>query len=172
VIEHGALLDRETLEAIAESGTYFDPNIYLVTDNYLTNRERFQGIGNYNDEGFQAMEDALPVKLAMFQEAMTVPGLKVLFGTDGVAGSFGRLADELIYRVEVAGQDPMEAVVSSTSLAAESLGLEDRIGVVAPGMAADLIALDGNPLEDITALRRVTFVMKEGVVYKYVPPPS
>jgi imidazolonepropionase-like amidohydrolase len=168
VIEHGALLDRQTLELIAETGVYFDPNIYLVTDNYLTNRERFLGIGNYTEESFQTMEETIPVKLAMFQEAISVPGLKVLFGTDGVAGSFGRLGDELIYRVEVGGQDPMDAIVAATSLAAESIELENDIGSIAPGMRADLIALDGNPLEDITALRRVVFVMKGGRIYKNV----
>jgi len=172
VVEHGALLDRATLEVLAERGTYFDPNIFLVTDNYLANRDRFEGIGSYTAEGFRAMEEALPLKLAMFREAITVPGLKVLLGTDGVAGSFGRLADELVYRVETAGQEPAEALTSATSLAAESLGLQDRIGTLAPGMEADLIALDGDPLEDITALRRVVFVMKGGVVHKYIPPPS
>jgi imidazolonepropionase-like amidohydrolase len=106
----------------------------------------------------------------MFKEALTVPGLKILFGTDGVAGSFGRLQDELIYRVEVAGQAPMDAVISATSRAAESLELQALVGAVATGMEADLIAVEGNPLRDITALRRVKFVMKGGVVYKLVPP--
>jgi imidazolonepropionase-like amidohydrolase len=169
VVEHGALLDRETMELLAERGVYFDPNIYLVSDNYLSNRERFLGIGSYTEEGFRATEEAIPVKLNMFQVALQVPGLKILFGTDGVAGSFGRLADELVYRVEVGGQDPMDAIVSATSLAAESLELGEVIGSVAPGMEADLVAVDGNPLEDITALTRVVFVMKGGKVYKYVP---
>ena len=60
----------------------------------------------------------------------------------------------------------MDAIISATSLAAESLGLEAEIGTIAPGMQADLIAVDGNPLEDITALRRVVFVMRRGVVFK------
>jgi imidazolonepropionase-like amidohydrolase len=166
VIEHGALLDRETLQLLAESGTYFDPNIHLVTDNYLKNKGRFLGIGNYTEEGFRITEEAIPVKLNMFREALQVTGLKILFGTDGVAGSFGRLADELIYRVETGGQETMSAIVSATSLAAESIDLSNEIGAVAPGMRADLIAVDGNPLEDITALRRVVFVMKGGKVYK------
>lgn len=171
VIEHGALLDRATLELIAQSDVYFDPNIYLVTDNYLTNRDRFLGIGNYTKEGFRAMEEAMPVKLAMFREAITVPGLRVLFGTDAVAGAFGREVDELIYRVTTGGQDPMDAIVSATSLAAESLELDGEIGAIAPGMLADLIAVDGNPLEDITALRRVVFVMRGGTVYRNELPP-
>ena len=93
----------------------------------------------------------------------------MVFGTDAVAGAHGRNFDELIARVQRGGQDPMNAIVSATSLAAQSLGLGDEIGSIAPGMQADLIAVDGNPLEDITALRRVVFVMKGGVVYKSPP---
>ena len=74
--------------------------------------------------------------------------------------------EELIYRVEVGGQRPMAAVVSATSVAAASLGMEKEIGTLAPGFQADLIAVEGNPAEDITALRRVVFVMKGGVVYR------
>jgi imidazolonepropionase-like amidohydrolase len=168
-IEHGALLDRQTMERIAEEGAFFYPNIFLVSDNYLTNRDRFIGIGSYTEEGMRITEEVIGTKLAMFQEALQVPNLKLIFGTDGVAGSFARLEDELIYRVQTGGQDPMEALISATSLAAESLELEDRIGAIAPGMDADLIAVQGNPLEDITALKRVVFVMKGGEVYRYVP---
>ncbi len=63
----------------------------------------------------------------------------------------------------------MAAVNSATSLAAESMRLDGEIGTIAPGMEADVVAVDGNPLEDITALRRVVFVMKGGRVYKYLP---
>jgi imidazolonepropionase-like amidohydrolase len=96
-------------------------------------------------------------------------GLKMVFGTDAVAGSHGRNFQELVYRVQKGGQDPMQAIISATSLAAESLGLGDRIGTIAPGYEADLIALDGDPLEDITALERVSFVMKGGRVVKFIP---
>jgi imidazolonepropionase-like amidohydrolase len=170
VIEHGALLDRETLELIAASGTFFDPNIDLVTRNYLENREKFLGTGgSYTAAGFEEMERAMPLKLSMFREALEVPGLKIIFGTDAVAGAFGRQQEELVFRVEKGGQDPMQAVISATSLAAESLGLQDRLGAVSPGMQADLIAVDGDPLQEIVALNRVVFVMREGKVYKYVP---
>ena len=63
----------------------------------------------------------------------------------------------------------MDAIVSATSRAARSLGLGDRLGQVAPGFIADLVAVDGNPLEDIGALRRVRFVMKDGIVHRYEP---
>jgi imidazolonepropionase-like amidohydrolase len=141
-----------------------------VKQNYLENRARYDGIGNYNAEGFAAMEKAIPTDLAMFKRALAVQKLKVVFGTDAVAGVHGRNVEELIYRVEKGGQDPMAAIVSITSLAAESLGLQDRIGAVAPGFDADLIAVDGDPLKDITALRRVVFVMKGGKIYKNVAP--
>lgn len=171
VIEHGALLDRPTLEMIAASGTFFDPNIDLVTRNYLENRDKFLGTGgSYTAEGFAEMERALPLKLSMFKEALTVPGLKIIFGTDAVAGAFGRQQEELIYRVQAGGQDPMQALISATSLAAESLGLQGEIGAVARGMQADLIAVEGNPAEDITALDHPVFIMRAGTVYEYIPP--
>jgi len=168
-IEHGALLDRETLELLAKSGTWFDPNIHLVSINYLENRDRFIGTGNFTEEAFRLTEESIPVKLEMFRTALSVPGLRIAFGTDGVAGSFPRLIEELIYRVERAGQGPMAAVLSATSDAAASLGLGDRIGRLAPGMEADIIAVDGDPVRDITALRRVVFVMKGGRVYLSPP---
>jgi imidazolonepropionase-like amidohydrolase len=97
-----------------------------------------------------------------------IPGLKVVFGTDALAGAHGRNAEELIDRVRDAGVDPMSAMVSANSLAAEAVRMSDRIGSIAPGYEADIIALDGDPLKDVTAVRRVTFVMKGGVVYKNV----
>ena len=89
-----------------------------------------------------------------------------MYGTDALAGSHGMNAEELIYRVKEGGQDRMAAIISATSLAAEALGLGEEIGTVQPGFQADLVAIDGDPLEDITALRNVAFVMKDGVVYK------
>ena len=81
--------------------------------------------------------------------------MKVTFGTDAVAGSHGRNAEEFVYRVRDAHDTPMDAVVSATSVSAESLGMGNLIGTIAPGFEADLVATDGNPLDDITALRRV-----------------
>ncbi len=87
-------------------------------------------------------------------------------GTDAVAGAHGQNAREIVYRVAKLGQPAMDAIMAATSLNAEALGLQDRIGSLALGMAADLIAVDGDPLTDITALQRVAFVMKGGVVYR------
>jgi imidazolonepropionase-like amidohydrolase len=172
VIEHGALLDRPTLELMAERGTYFDPNLYLVFQNYFDYEDRFLGIGNYTEAGFAQMREALPRALETYKEALTIPGLKIVFGTDGIVGALGRNSEELIYRVEKGGQEPMAAIVEATRTAAESLGMQDRIGVIAPGMEADIIGVAGNPAEDITALRRVVFVMKGGKVYRNDPPAS
>lgn len=163
-IEHGVLLDRDTLELIAQHGTYFDPNIGLIFRNYFENKEHYLGIGNYTEEGFAKMKEAVPVALKMFKEALQVKGLKIVFGTDAVAGAHGRNFEELIYRVQEGGQSAMAAIVSATSLAAESLRLEREIGSIAPGMTADLIAVEGDPTKDITALRHVKFVMKSGKI--------
>ncbi|HSP13436.1 MAG TPA: amidohydrolase family protein [Thermoanaerobaculia bacterium] len=161
-IEHGALIDQPTLDLMAGHGTYFDPNIDLVFRNYFENKSHFLGIGSYTEEGFAQMEKAVPKALAVFKLALRTKGLKIVFGTDAVAGAHGRNFQELIYRVRTGGQDPLAAITSATSLAAESLGLGDRIGSIAPGYEADLIAVDGDPVADIGALSHVSFVMKGG----------
>jgi imidazolonepropionase-like amidohydrolase len=163
-IEHGAFLDDETLQLMADKGVYFDPN-FLVLHNYLENKPKFLGIGNYTEEGFAYMEKGLPLMSTVLQKAIK-HHVKIVFGTDGVAGAHGRNAEEFIYRVRDGHQAPMDAITSATSLAAEALRLSDRIGSIAPGMEADLVAVDGNPLEDITAVRRVVFVMKGGKVLR------
>jgi imidazolonepropionase-like amidohydrolase len=87
-------------------------------------------------------------------------------GTDAVAGAHGQNAREIVARVVEGGQRPMDAIVSTTSLAAASLNLSDRIGTIAPGYEADLVAVPGDPTVDITRLRQVTFVMRGGRVMK------
>jgi imidazolonepropionase-like amidohydrolase len=169
-IEHGALLDQEALTFMAARGVYLDPNLHLVFQNYFDHKARFLGVGNYTEAGFAAMEKAVPAALKVFKLGLATPGLEMVFGTDAVAGAHGRNWEELIYRVREGGQDPMSALVSATSLAAESMGLGSRIGTLAPTYEADIIAVDGNPLQDITALRRVVFVMRAGRVIAYIAP--
>ena len=167
-IEHGSLVTDPVLRLIAARGVYFDPNIGLVIQNYLAHKPQYLGIGNYTEEGFAQMEKAIPINLDMFKRALKIKGLKILFGTDAVAGAHGRNAEEAIYRVQVGGQEPMAALIAMTSLAAESLGMGTKIGTLAAGLEADLTAVAGDPRTDITALRRVAFVMKGGRVYKNV----
>jgi imidazolonepropionase-like amidohydrolase len=166
-VEHGAFATPQVMQLMAEHGTYFDPNIGLVLQNYLQNKPKFLGFGNYNEEGFAYMEKAVPTNFVMFKEALTVPNLKLVFGTDAVAGAHGRNVEELIVRAQQ-GQRPMDAVVSGTSRAAESMNMQNRLGAIAPGLEADVIAVEGDPSQEITALRRVVFVMKGGKVYKNV----
>ena len=165
-VEHGTLATDDDLKLMAERGTYLDPQAGLVIENYLQNKQRYLGTPGYTEEGFTAMEKILPLNHQLVQRASRVPGLKIVFGTDAVAGSHGRNAEEFIDRVRDGGVNPLAAMISANSLGAEALGLGDQIGTIAKGFEADIIALDGNPLTDITAVRRVLFVMKGGVVYK------
>jgi imidazolonepropionase-like amidohydrolase len=166
-VTHGSQVTNSELALMAERGTFFEPNIGLVSQNYIENKDRYLGIGNYDEQGFRFMEDGIVLKLDMFKRAIRQPRLKLIVGTDAVAGAHGQNAREIVYRVQTGGQRPMDAILAATAVAAEALGLQDRIGAIAPGMDADLIAVDGDPLQDITALRRVVFVMRGGKVYKH-----
>jgi imidazolonepropionase-like amidohydrolase len=167
-VTHGSQVTDAELTLMRDRGTYFEPNIGLVSQNYLENKSRYFGIGNFNEEGFAFTEKGIPLKREMFKRALATSGLKLLMGTDAGAGAHGRSAEEIIYRVQVAGQSSRDALIGATSLNASSLALTDRIGALAPGLDADLVAVDGDPLQDVTALRRVVFVMKGGTVYKNV----
>jgi imidazolonepropionase-like amidohydrolase len=163
-IEHGTFLDDAVLQLMAAKGVYFDPN-FLVLHNYLDNKPKFLGIGNYTEEGFGYMEKALPLVADVLRRARKAH-VKVVLGTDGVAGAHGRNAEEFIYRVKDGGDAPMDALLSGTSVAAEALRIGDQVGAIVEGMQADLVATNGNPLDDITAVRHVAFVMKGGKVVK------
>jgi imidazolonepropionase-like amidohydrolase len=165
-VEHGTLINDEVLRLLAARGTYFDPTVGLVTQNYLANRAHYLGIGNYTEEGFASMASNISAGLVMFKKALATPKLKIVYGTDAVAGAHGRNIEGLVYRVQEGGQEIKSAIISATSLAAESLNLGDKIGTIAAGRNADIIAVEGDPLKDITALRRVVFVMKDGTIYK------
>jgi len=164
-VEHGTYATQEDLDAMAQHGTFFDPQVGLVIHNYLDNKPKFLGSGTYTEEGFAKMQEVLPVIAEMFKHALATKNLKIVFGTDAVAGAHGRNAEEFIYRVQ-AGEDPMQALVDANARAAESLNMQNEIGSIAPGMQADIIAVDGDPLKDITAVRRVVFVMKGGRIYR------
>ncbi len=165
-IEHGTLATDDDLKLMAEKGVYLDPQAGLIIENYLLHKDQYLGTPGYTEEGFAAMERILPMNHELVHHAVKTPSLRVVFGTDAVAGAHGRNAEEFIDRVRDGGQDPMQAMMSANSIGAEAMGMADQIGSIAPGLQADIIALDGNALKDITAVRRVVFVMKAGVVYK------
>jgi imidazolonepropionase-like amidohydrolase len=169
-VEHGAYVTDDVFKIMAANGTYYDPNIGVVLQNYIENKPKYMGIGNYNDEGFAFMEKGEAIVLETFKRSLKIPGLKIVYGTDATAGAHGHNGNEFIVRVKEGGQDPMAALISATSLSAKSIGLGDQIGTIAPGMQADIIAMDGDPLKDATSVRRVLFVMKGGTIFKNVIP--
>jgi imidazolonepropionase-like amidohydrolase len=167
-VEHGLGASDDDLKLMAEKGTYFDPQDGLLIETFLRYKDRYLGTPLFNEETFTGLEKALPVHHELMRRAAEIPGLKIVYGTDAVAGAHGRNAEEFINRVRD-GVTAMVAMVSANSLAAEALGMADQIGSIAPGLQADIIALDGDPLKDITSVRRVVFVMKGGIVYKMSP---
>lgn len=166
-IEHATYATREDIEAAAAAGAFISPQVGLVVQNYLANKERYLGVGNYTEEGMATMARDVGEDFAACTIAVHTPNAKVVFSTDATAGAHGRNAEEFIGRVEHCGQSPMAALVSANAVAADALGMGDRLGRLAPGYEADIIALDGDPLTDLTAVRRVVFVMRGGVVYKW-----
>ncbi len=167
-VEHGLGATDDDLKLLAEKGVYFDPQAGLLLETYLQFRDKYAGTPFFpaKPEAFEPMKDLLEPTRELMRRAAKVPGLKIVFGTDAVAGSHGRNAEEFVMRVRECGVDPMAAMVSANSRAAEALRMSDKIGAIAPGLEADIIALDGDPLRDIEAVRRVVFVMRGGVVHK------
>ena len=168
-VDHGVLVDEEALQMMAKAGTYFEPQCELVSRNYLDHKEWFRGIGNYNDEGFAATERSLALRKDLVKKYLAVPGLKVVYGTDAVAGAHGENARDMSCRVTQNGEKAVDIITSATSLSAASLGLGSTIGKIAVGYEADLVAFDGDPRTDTPAFQRVSFVMKHGIVYRYPP---
>lgn len=168
-VEHGTGATDADLRLLAQRGTWLDPQAGLVFENYVDNKNKFAGTPGFPEEVFPMIKDLIPQFHDFMKQAVKVPGLKILFGSDALAGSHGRNGEEFVDRVRDCGVDPMAAFVAANSLNAEALNLSNQIGSIAPGLQADIIALNGDPLKDITTVRRVVFVMKAGVVYKNTP---
>ena len=167
-IEHGTFLSDEVLDLMVARGVYFDPNFHTLF-HYPANKKAFLGIGNYNEQGFAEMAKALPIRIDTLKRAIAKK-VKIVFGTDAVAGAHGTNADEFLHRVEKGGMSPAAAILSAMSPSAESLGLGNQIGSVAVGFAADLVATSGDPAIDIRSVKKVAFVMKGGVIYVNTTP--
>src|SRR5215470_17162305 len=153
-IEHGLGATDADLHAMAEKGIYFDPQAGQLIQNYLDNRARYAGTPFFpkTPEEFEPMKELLPIARETIQRARKIPGLKVVFGTDALAGMHGHNAEDLINRVREGGIAPIDALISANSLAAEAMKMGDQIGSLATGFEADIIALDGDPVKDITAV--------------------
>jgi imidazolonepropionase-like amidohydrolase len=165
-IEHGLYAGERQLEMMAARGVYFDPNIGVVLQNYCNNWPQYARYFRQNTTLLGMMQEGIQLSYDLFKIACRTPGLKLVMGTDSFAGAHGRNVEEIIARVNQGHQKEMDAIISATSLAASSLCMHDRIGSIARGMEADIIAVQGDPTTDITALRRVMFVMKGGKIYK------
>src|SRR6202046_5424288 len=126
-VEHGAFVTDDVFELMVKNGTYFDPNIGLVLQNYIANKEKYLGIGNYNEEGFADMVKGEAIVLETFKRSLKIPGLQIIYGTDAVAGAHGHNGEEYIARVQQGGEDPMAGIISLTSLSAKSLRLDKEI---------------------------------------------
>ena len=163
-VEHGTGGTQADVELMAKNGTYYDPQMGLVVQNYVRFKKQFSGNGDYNPAGFARMESQPEINGRLFNAARKA-GVKLVMGTDAVAGAFGHQADEILARVKL-GQPVMDAIDDATSVNAESLRLGKQIGSVAAGYDADIIAVEGDPLKNAARLEQVSFVMKGGTVYK------
>jgi imidazolonepropionase-like amidohydrolase len=158
-IEHGTLLDADNLRLFRQSGTYYVPTLSTV-NGYLArlaaNPEAYTG------EVLAKIQWRIGITGKSLEQAVPA-GVKVAFGTDAGVSLHGRNADEFELMVKH-GMSPAQAIVAATRNAADLLGLADAIGSLEPGKQADLIAVRGNPLEDVTVLKQVSLVMKGGQV--------
>ena len=168
-VEHANRYDADTIAVLAEHGTFVGFHAGLLWDNYAQNRQRYIGVGNYNEIGFERMREARRVGLQTLRDTLRNEDVQIVFGTDATAGAHGRNFEEFIVRVDEARQNPMDAIISATSRAARSIGMEDSLGQIAPGFFADLVGVEGNPLTNITAVRNVRFVMRDGIIYRNDP---
>jgi imidazolonepropionase-like amidohydrolase len=155
-IEHGLYLDEATFRLMAQKGCYWVPTMIA----YLRGLEN----PNATPAARKMSEGTTQRHKATFQRALKIPGLKIAFGSD-LTGAHGTNARELEVMVRY-GMAPLAALKSATAVAANLLGWQNQIGSIEPGKLADIIAVSGDPLADITELQRVTFVMKDGKVIK------
>ena len=158
-VEHGALMDDATIDLMVQKRVVYVPNLYLA-EYYLANGAKF----HFNEEQLRYTRDFMKPRAEAFSKALK-KGARIVFGTDAAAGMPGHTAPEFERRVAL-GMSTKQAIVHATSTPAGVLGMADKFGDLKPGMFADIIAVDGNPLDDIKALGRVTFVMKEGKIFK------
>jgi imidazolonepropionase-like amidohydrolase len=154
-IEHGSILNDEAIETLKQNGTYLVPTHYIV-DRLDTSRL---------PTPLKAKADYVMPEMKSGLSAAIAAGVKIALGTDAAVIPHGENAHELAAYVD-RGMSPAEALRTGTTNAADLIGVDDR-GKIAAGLLADLVAVEGDPLADITVMQSVTFVMKAGRVYKH-----
>ena len=160
-IEHGTLLDEDGIKLFLKSGAYYVPTLSTI-NGYI------ERLAKDPDAYSPAVREKIEWRIRVTGESLRKAyprGVKIAFGTDAGVSKHGRNADEFELMVKF-GMPPMAAIQAATVNAATLLGLEKEIGTLEPGKRADLIAVSGDPLKDITALKQVGFVMKDGAVVK------
>src|ERR1044071_9164243 len=110
-MEHGTLDGDDGLKFMVQKGVWLDPQAGLVMENYLLNKDKFSGTPGFSEETFQVIKEIIPTYHDFMKQAVKVPGLKIVFGSDALAGSHGRNAEEFIDRVRDGGVEPMAAMV-------------------------------------------------------------
>ena len=159
-IEHGTIMDGEVLALMKKYGTYYIPTISAGM--FVAAKAKEQGY--YPQIIVPKALEIGPRLLNTFTTAYKF-GIKIAFGTDSGVSYHGENAKEFLYMVK-GGMSEMEAIRSATVVASELLGIDDKLGTIESGKIADIIAVTGNPVKDITSLQSVVFVMKEGIIYK------
>ncbi|HEX6772350.1 MAG TPA: amidohydrolase family protein [Acidobacteriaceae bacterium] len=156
-IEHGTYMNDEDIRMMKEKGTYFVPTAYLI--------DWVRDNAHLPTFYLKKMQDVSAVEKANAKHAITA-GVKVAMGTDAAVYPHGLNAHEFEVYVRDFGMTPLEALRAGTVNAADLMGWSDRVGSLDPGKWADAVAVQGNPLEDITVLQHPVFVMKSGMIYR------
>jgi imidazolonepropionase-like amidohydrolase len=159
-IEHGTKMTEEVMDLMIKKGTYFVPTI--SAGKFVAEQAKVPGY--YHPLVVPKALEIGPQIQATFAKAYK-RGVKIAFGTDAGVYPHGQNGKEFTYMVE-AGMPAMEAIKSATVVPAGILGMSEKIGTIAPGMLADIVATDENPLKNIKTMETVSFVMKDGIVYK------
>ena len=159
-IEHGSLVDDEGIAMMKQKGTYMVPTLYTL--DFIINEGRENGVPQYGIDKAIEISKAQRANLKKAYQA----GVKFAYGTDAAVFPHGRNARDFGILVDQLGVPPMEAIRMATQYAADLIGISEKAGTIEPGKWADLIAVTGDPLQDIRRLEDVQFVMKGGVTFK------
>jgi imidazolonepropionase-like amidohydrolase len=159
-IEHGTFMDDETIDLMKRNGTFYVPTI--LAGRFVAEKAE---IDDYFPEIVRPKAASVGPQIQGTFEKAWKAGVKIAFGTDCGVSPHGGNGMEFAYMVE-GGMPEMDAIRSATLTAAELLGVENELGSISTGKLADIVAVEGNPLDDIKLLTDVSFVMKDGQIYK------